>query len=127
MERQWAGQIREGMDLYDVDGDKIGSVGEVASGRYLRASTGFLGLGRELYIPFSAITDVRSNGIYLSVDKDDFGRQGWDTPSTSHAAGSYADEDLSTTAGRTELDADTRRGRDFEDADTLELRGEDLD
>jgi len=127
MERQWAGQIREGMDLYDVDGDKIGSVGEVASGRYLRASTGFLGLGRELYIPFSAIADVRSDGIHLSVDKDDIGRQDWDMRPASHAAGSFEDEDLSSTAGRAEIDAETRGGRDFQEADTLELRGEDLE
>src|SRR5687768_148155 len=116
MASRWTDQLREGMDLYDVDGDKIGSVDEIASGRYLRATTGFLGLGRELYIPMSAISDVRSDGVYLAVDKDDIGSRGWETLPTSRASSSYAYEEVSATPGRADVAAGTRGAAGFEEA-----------
>jgi uncharacterized protein (TIGR02271 family) len=62
-------QIHEGMDVYDADDQKIGTVSEQAEG-YLRVPTGFLGLGTEHYVPLSAIRDVKGQEIYLSVPKD---------------------------------------------------------
>jgi hypothetical protein len=40
--------------------------------------TGFLGLGKDLYIPASAISDVTADRIYLNVDKDRLDDLGWD-------------------------------------------------
>ncbi len=78
-------EVRQGMDVYDVDGDKVGSVEEVAeSGAgYMKVSTGFLGLGKDWYVPFSAVREVRSDAVYLSADKDDADRLGWDAPPTA--------------------------------------------
>ena len=80
MTARFAAQVSEGMDVYDVNDDKIGTVHEVydavttessaSAGGYLRVPTGFLGLGREHHIPFSAIRDVRDQRIHLSIAKD---------------------------------------------------------
>ena len=62
--------IREGMGVFDVDGDKVGSVEEVAGGGvgYMKVKTGLLGLGGSWYIPFDAVREVRSDRVYLSAD-----------------------------------------------------------
>lgn len=73
-------QVTDGMDVFDVNLDKIGTVHEVydvsssersaSGGGYLRVPTGFLGMGTEHHIPFNAISSVRDGHIYLSVRKD---------------------------------------------------------
>ncbi len=130
MEQRWFENIREGMNVCDRDGDKIGTVGHIyrrpttgtgmgttgvsgtgtfpggtTSGNYpgsstggtysgsasggtfssgtegwghLKVDTGFLGLGKDLYIPFDAIRDVTSDCVFLNVDKDDLNRTNWD-------------------------------------------------
>ena len=86
--------IREGMDVYDVDDDKVGTVGKVyqptatsstASGyaeptgrAYLKVDTGLFGLGKDLFIPASAIRDVTADRVILNVDKDALDDTGWD-------------------------------------------------
>jgi uncharacterized protein (TIGR02271 family) len=85
MARRGSSDIREGMDVFDVDGDKVGSVDEVAgSGAgYMKVKTGLLGLGGSWYIPFDAVREVRADGIYLSADKEDADRLGWNAPPTA--------------------------------------------
>jgi hypothetical protein len=96
MQNEYAdfGQITEGMDVYDVDGDKVGSVGKVyqptevtatgttagepAGTPYLKVDTGFLGLGKDLYIPASAISEVTADRVVLTADKDRLDEMGWD-------------------------------------------------
>jgi hypothetical protein len=96
-EREFAG-LAEGMDVYDIDGDKVGTVGQLyrpggavastgtapetfkaATGAepYFKVDTGFLGLGKDLFIPASAITDVTGNRVTLNVDKDKVDDMGW--------------------------------------------------
>jgi hypothetical protein len=86
--------IRKDMDVYDMGGDKIGTIGEVhtpagvtgttygtggtTSSGVLKVDTGFLGLGKDLWIPFSSVREVRGDEVHLSVDKDDLDRMGWD-------------------------------------------------
>jgi uncharacterized protein (TIGR02271 family) len=80
MATRFADQVSEGMDVYDVNDDKIGTVEEIydaaaretsaSGGGYLRVPTGFLGLGREHHIPFSAIGQVRDQRIHLSIARD---------------------------------------------------------
>jgi hypothetical protein len=90
------GSIREGTDVFDRDGDKLGTVGAVytaaavagtgstygvdtpSASRVMKVDTGFLGLGKDLWIPFSALREVRGDGAYLSADKDDLDAMGWD-------------------------------------------------
>src|SRR5919202_5582572 len=69
MAKGFKDQVRDGMDVFDADNQKVGTVAETAEG-YLRVSTGFLGMGKERYIPLSAIRSVDGESIHLSVAKD---------------------------------------------------------
>jgi hypothetical protein len=45
--------------------------------------TGFLGLGKHYFIPFNAIKDITTGGIFLSTTKANFEAMGWqDKPDT---------------------------------------------
>jgi hypothetical protein len=95
------GEIHDGMDVYDRDGDKIGTIkhvytGPAASGGYtstgtvtgtmggtmplgvFQVDTGFLGLGKDYFVPFSAVTGVSGDRVTLDVDKDFLNQSGWD-------------------------------------------------
>src|SRR4051794_7093387 len=101
MQERYFTSLTAGMDVYDVKGDKIGTVGRLyrpatsmasrgtAPGTYAEPSTsdaegyfkvdtGFLGLGKDLYIPASAITDVTGTRVTLNADKDRLDERGWD-------------------------------------------------
>lgn len=69
-------QFHQGDDVLGLNGDKIGSVSDVGPD-YLHVSTGFLGLGQDLYIPFEAITRVQGHDIYLDVTKDEIHNRNW--------------------------------------------------
>ena len=70
--------VREGMDVLDQNGDKIGKAGEtLGGGGYFNVDAGFLGM-REYYVPFEAVTQVGEDGVYLNVTKDRLGELGWD-------------------------------------------------
>lgn len=86
--------INEGMEVCDLDGDKVGKVGKIyqpaavsstattmaepTGEPYLKVDTGFLGLGKDLYIPGSAISDVTDERVMLNVDKDRVDAMGWE-------------------------------------------------
>src|SRR5919202_522396 len=70
------GQVREGMDVLDQNGDKIGKAGETL-GNYFNVDAGFLGT-KEYYVPFSAVTEVRGDEVYVDATKDRLGDMGWD-------------------------------------------------
>jgi len=84
----FSNQLSDGMDVFDMNDEKIGTVDDVydvsgghnstAGGGYLRVPTGFLGMGAEHHIPFSAIDEVRDARIYLSVSKDRLDELGYD-------------------------------------------------
>jgi len=104
---RWDNRVHEGMDVRDVDGDKIGKAGETISD-YFNVDAGFLGM-KEYYIPFDAITDVREDAVYVSARKSELGEMGWDR---------RPDAQVSTrSTGEADYDA---RG------DTLRLREEEL-
>ena len=69
-------QFRKGADVFDSDGNKIGDVSDVGS-NYLDVTTGFLGLGGNLFIPFDAVSRVEGDRIYLNVSRDRIGSMGW--------------------------------------------------
>ena len=86
--------LREDMDVYDVNGDKVGktnkmyqptivsstpsTLAEPVGQPFVKIDTGFLGLGKHLYVPASAIADVSGDRVTLNVDKDRFDDLGWD-------------------------------------------------
>lgn len=93
LERLYLGRITPGMDVCDVTGDKIGTVAhvyrfddpaqrEAAAGsdeEYIEVKTGFLGLGKHLYIPLSAVQEVLTDSVFLSKSKDAFEALGYET------------------------------------------------
>jgi len=74
-------RVEHGWNVYDVDGDKIGDVGQVSDG-YLVVSKGFF-FPRERYIPASAIERVEGDRVYLNVTKADLDAERWDNPPTT--------------------------------------------
>lgn len=79
-------RVSKGWDVCDVNGDKIGSVNEV-SGSYFKIDSGFLGLGKDYYIPFSAIRDVRDDKVFITSTKDRLDMMGWEKPPMGGVSG----------------------------------------
>ena len=80
------GRITPGMAVYDIDGQKIGSLAHVyrreagaAREGYLEVKTGFFVFGKHLYVPLSAIRDVTDEGVFLSQRHDAVQQMGWHT------------------------------------------------
>ena len=85
------------MDVCDIDGDKFGTIARVyrhalvgvgagAPGdssapmdEILEVKTGLFGLGKHLYVPFSAIQDVTSGCVFINAPKDQLDNEGWET------------------------------------------------
>jgi hypothetical protein len=101
MQEQDFAHIVRDMDVCDYGGDKIGTivrvhrhelaaVGSGPSGTsasdterphedVLEVKTGFLGLGKHLYIPMSAVREVIGDCVFLSAQShDDVEHLGWD-------------------------------------------------
>lgn len=76
MQSSYYTQVHEGMEILDTDGQKIGMCGETL-GNYFNVDAGFLGT-TEYYVPFSAITNISDNSIFLNVRKDQIETMGWD-------------------------------------------------
>src|SRR5687768_17238156 len=87
-QQHYMGRLEPGMDVCDVNGEKIGTVAEVhqhalamAGGgaeeapqydEYVEVKTGFLGLGSHLYIPRHAFQPEGTQGcLFLEQTKDD--------------------------------------------------------
>jgi hypothetical protein len=95
MQDRYFGNILEGMDVVDVDFDKVGTVDRIfqpaavrstasttadpAGELILKVKSGILGLGTEYYIPASMVRDVTTEWVVLSVDKGQLDNMGWDT------------------------------------------------
>jgi uncharacterized protein (TIGR02271 family) len=95
--------VHEGMDVLDRDGDSIGKAGETL-GEFFNVDAGFLGT-KEYYVPFSAITEVHDNSVFLNVDKDELDSMGWDR---------RPEEGRFATGTTTTSEADTLRLREEE-------------
>ena len=67
--------IRQGMDVLDRDGEKIGTAGERFADCF-NVDAGFLGF-KEYYIPFEAVSEVRGGAIYVNADQDELAARGW--------------------------------------------------
>jgi hypothetical protein len=69
--------IRSGMTVYSSDDQKVCTISEVGN-THFKCDTGFMGLGKDLYIPFSDITRCQGNDCYLDVAKDRLNQMNWD-------------------------------------------------
>lgn len=98
-EARYLGRLEPGMDVCDVDGNKFGTVdrvyrhemvaaaatssssnvGTMQREEILEVKTGLFGLGKHLYVPFSAIQDVTSGCVFINQPKDAVENQGWET------------------------------------------------
>ncbi|MBV9329757.1 MAG: YsnF/AvaK domain-containing protein [Chloroflexi bacterium] len=113
MQNQYFSQVHEGMEVLDMDGQKIGMCGE-RLGDYFNVDAGFLGTN-EYYVPFSAVTNVVDDQIFLNVRKDRIDEMGWHERPERRSGATYTRAETDT-AART-----ATRG-----ADRMELREEEL-
>ena len=123
MAKGFRDQVLEGMDVFDLDNQKVGTVAETAEA-YLRVPTGFLGMGKEHYIPLSRIRSVDGDVIHLTVTRDGLDELEY-AQASMEADGDY---DSTTLEGNTTTARETpgapRPAMDGEQ--TLELREEEL-
>ncbi len=102
-EQAW--RIESGWDVFDANGDKVGDASGV-EGDYLIVSKGFL-FKTDRYVPFSAISDVRDDRVYLSATKEELDSGEWEAPLE--------------TAGRERADWSDAAARAGDAGDSLEI------
>jgi Uncharacterized protein conserved in bacteria (DUF2171) len=100
VQERYLGHMEPGMDVCDMNGDKIGTVARVyrhemaAVGvtagaaspslpenplnEILEVKTGFLGFGRRLYVPLGDIQEVTQGCVFLSRGKNEIDDLDWD-------------------------------------------------
>jgi len=107
MEEREHPRVMPGIEVFDVDGHKIGTVTHVherapaaagatvatasattavgntggaagADGGVFEVKTGLFGLGKHYFIPFSAVKDVTVGGVFVNRAKADLDTTGWD-------------------------------------------------
>ncbi|MBV9173678.1 MAG: YsnF/AvaK domain-containing protein [Chloroflexi bacterium] len=106
-------QVHEGMDVLDLNGEKIGKAGETL-GSYFNVDAGFLGM-KEYYVPFDAVTEIQENAVYVNAYKGDLGDTGWDRKPEERVGQGQSDTTYTSTAGS--------RGQT---GDRMQLREEEL-
>ena len=86
METREHPRIMPGLGVYDAQGHKVGSVahlheaGQAAEKTIdgvFEVKTGFLGLGKHYNVPFRAVKDVTTGGVFLKRSRADFDALGW--------------------------------------------------
>ena len=71
-------QITPGMDVFDVSGEKVGTVAHMYR-EVVEVKTGPLGLGKHLYAPPSEVDTVTEAGVLLRHPKHEFHAVGLDS------------------------------------------------
>lgn len=77
----WRSHMVPGMDVVGSQGSKLGSIGEIRDYRFLTSRQGEAGL----WVPFTAIQDVRNGRVILNVTRDEIKNLGWATTNTQPA------------------------------------------
>jgi len=97
-------RVTPGMEVYDTFDHKLGTVAHVhdgpapaggapGAGEVVEVKTGFLGLGKHLFIPRSAVRDVTEGGVFVAASREEIGQRGWDQrPGALGAASPLGDE-----------------------------------
>jgi len=115
--------IAPGTDVYDTNGDKVGSVQEShPETGYLMVQKGILFV-KDLYIPINAIERITTDGIRLGLSKDELKEDRYTAPpvmgSTASSAGTDVagrsdrfsrDQDVNVPVREEELTVDKQRG-----------------
>jgi len=95
MEPREAWRVQPGLEVYDRDGDKLGTVAhlhqpedggpgtaEGGPGGHLEVTTGLLsrlGLARPLIVPLAAVRDVNEGGVFLTATRAEVEHADWHT------------------------------------------------
>ncbi len=69
--------FQHGYTCYSYDNEKIGTISDVGA-THFKCDTGFLGLGKDFYIPFTSVDHVEGDRVYLNVSKDRLNQMNWD-------------------------------------------------
>jgi hypothetical protein len=73
-----AGRLVVGAPVYDMTGEKVGSVSAVnLPNEYFTLEKGVL-FTRDFYVPLSAVESIAPDAVHLNVDKDQMAYLGWD-------------------------------------------------
>ncbi len=92
-------QFIAGESVFDVAGEKIGSVSEESvHGRYLVVQKGWL-FPKDIYIPLNAVARNDAEGVYVSLHKDDLSSSQYENP-PADIDGTAASTTASDTATR---------------------------
>jgi len=72
------GQVAPGAPVYDITGEKVGSVSAVnLPNEYFTMEKGVF-FTRDFYVPLSAVESIAPDAVHLNVDKDQMAYLGWD-------------------------------------------------
>jgi uncharacterized protein (TIGR02271 family) len=120
-------QVREGMDVFDNNDEKIGTLAESVGG-YMRIPSGFLGLGKEHHVPLSAVRDVDGGEIHLNVSKDRLDELESDVTEMDDDRREFDGTQVERTVTTTALPREEsyRASLQADDERTLQLREEEL-
>jgi len=112
--------IQAGSEVYGSDNEHIGTVDE-AFDSYLLIQKGLF-FPKDIYVPFSAITQADADRVVLNVTKDQIDSMGWNEPPSGTSSGAATDWSGSTAAS-------TRTSQDDlgTERDRLELHEEELE
>jgi hypothetical protein len=73
-----AGRLVVGAPVYDMTGEKVGSVSAVnLPNEYFTLEKGVV-FTRDFYVPLSAVERMAPDAVHLNVDKDQMAYLGWD-------------------------------------------------
>ncbi|HET7770640.1 MAG TPA: hypothetical protein VFN74_17835 [Chloroflexota bacterium] len=87
MESREHPRITPGLDVFDLEGHKVGTVAHLHDGAsdapavdgFFEMKTGFFGLGKHYYVPYRAVKDITTGGAFLKRSRSDFDALGWAT------------------------------------------------
>jgi hypothetical protein len=83
-------QVAPGAPVYDMTGEKVGSVSAVnVPNEYFTLEKGVF-FTRDFYVPLSAVESLASDAVHLNVDKDQMAYLGWDARPNDEAIDSVS-------------------------------------
>lgn len=80
--------IQPGFQIVGKNGEEIGKIAS-CNRDYCEVTTGFLGLGKTLFVPLDAITTSRGTIVYVNATADQVQQLGWDKPPVGRGAAQY--------------------------------------
>jgi uncharacterized protein (TIGR02271 family) len=117
--------IEQGWDVYGNDDEHLGTVEEVGDS-YVLIQKGLI-FTKDIYVPFSAVTDASDGVVRVNVGKGELESMGWDsrpsgTDSTGYGTSGYAGSGSDASGYRDTTTTDTQRERMNLHEEELEAR-----